>query len=108
MELVISPGNEGLRNLETLVNTITNAGIPEDKSIPIVLISGFSGWGDALLGTFNYWGGFEDLSLSLHEEGYTVIVVRLGPLSSNWERACEVYAQLTYGYSIYLYTVTSH
>lgn len=26
--------------------------------------------------------------------GYPVIVVRIGPLSSNWERACEVFAQL--------------
>lgn len=58
------------------------------------IVSGFSGWGEALFGTFNYWGGFEDLPAALHAAGYTVIVVRIGPLSSNWERACQVYAQL--------------
>ncbi len=31
----------------------------------------------------------------LSEMGYKVLVVRLGPISSNWERACEMYAQLT-------------
>ena len=63
----------------------------------LFIVSGFSGWGEALFGTFNYWGGFEDLPEALHAAGYTVIVVRIGPLSSNWERACEVYAQLTSG-----------
>jgi len=58
-------------------------------------VSGFSGWSEALFGTFNYWGGFEDLPAVLHAAGYTVIVVRIGPLSSNCERACQVYAQLT-------------
>ena len=50
-----------------------------------------------MFGTFNYWGGFEDLPGVLRAAGYTVIVVRIGPLSSNWERACEIYAQLTSG-----------
>ena len=62
-----------------------------------MLVSGFSGWGEALFGTFNYCGGFEDLPVALHTAHYTVIVVRIGPLSSNWERACQVYAQLSAG-----------
>lgn len=56
---------------------------------------GFSGWGEALLGTINYWGGFEDLPDALQKLGYTVIVVKPGPISSNMERAYEIYAQLT-------------
>lgn len=57
-------------------------------------MTGFSGWNAALFDTFNYWGGFQNLPQLLADEGYAVIVVRIGPLSSNWERACEVYAQL--------------
>ncbi|KAH8595018.1 hypothetical protein B0O99DRAFT_624170 [Bisporella sp. PMI_857] len=97
MAVTIDQANEGIRNLETLVHAIKNANIKLDKSTPIVLVSGFSGWGEPLLGTFNYWGGFEDLPLALSKEGYTIIVVRIGPFSSNWERACEIYAQLTAG-----------
>ena len=67
-------------------------------------MSGFSGWGEALFGTFNYWGGFDDLPAILSRagdpsgDGYPVILVRIGPLSSNWERACQAFAQL-YGRS---------
>ena len=81
MAVSIAPGNQGLRNLQSLVNDIPQ-GIRQDKSIPIVLVSGFSGWGEALLGTFNYWGGFESLPTVLQKLGHTVIVARIGPLSS--------------------------
>ncbi|RFU30456.1 hypothetical protein B7463_g5852, partial [Scytalidium lignicola] len=60
-------------------------------------VSGFSGWGEPIFGTVNYWGGFEDIPAFLQSAGYIVIIVRIGPLSSNWERACEVYRQLSYG-----------
>ena len=33
----------------------------------------------------------------LSELGYTIIIATIAPLSSNWERACELYAQLTEG-----------
>ena len=59
-----------------------------------ILVSGFTGWDGALFGTFNYWGGFKNLAEVLNEKDYPVIVVRIGGISSNWERACEVYAQL--------------
>src|SRR5271155_828537 len=61
----------------------------------VSVVPGFASWGEALFGTFNYWGGFEDLPAVLAKAGYAVIVVKIGPLSSNWERACEVHAQLT-------------
>ncbi|KAH6711933.1 hypothetical protein BKA61DRAFT_611841 [Leptodontidium sp. MPI-SDFR-AT-0119] len=91
--ILASRENQGLVNLQSLVDQIANR--TPDTSVPIVLVSGFSGWGEALFGTFNYWGGFEDLPAVLHAAGYTVIVVHIGPLSSNWERACQVYEQLT-------------
>ncbi|KAK4108617.1 alpha/beta-hydrolase, partial [Canariomyces notabilis] len=66
-----------------------------DKGCPIVLVPGFSGWGRPLLGTLNYFGGFSDLASALSTDGYTVVLVRIGPISSNRERACEIYEQLT-------------
>jgi hypothetical protein len=112
MDIKISDGNDGLKALDALVNSIKDA--TPKKDVPLVFgktaivmskvfqsakpsstVSGFSGWGQALFGTVNYWGGFEDLPLALHNAGYAVIVVRVGPLSSNMERACEIWAQLT-------------
>ncbi|KAH6982393.1 hypothetical protein EDB80DRAFT_691966 [Ilyonectria destructans] len=58
-------------------------------------VPGFSGWGRPLLGTVNYFGGFEDFPLILSRLGYIVIVVRIGPISTNRERPCEIFAQLT-------------
>ncbi|PVH68758.1 alpha/beta-hydrolase [Cadophora sp. DSE1049] len=87
-----SPGNDGLRRLESLVTEVSS--LPESR-IPIVLVSGFSGWGEPLFGTFSYWGGFGDLPTALLNAGYAVLIVKIGPLSSNRERACEIYAQLT-------------
>ncbi|KAF8533169.1 Alpha/Beta hydrolase protein [Trichophaea hybrida] len=67
------------------------------KRIPIVLVPGFVGWGSPLLNSFNYFGGFQDIAGTLVNRGWTVIIPQLGPFSSNWERACELYAQLTHG-----------
>ena len=62
----------------------------DDRVVP-----GFSGFGDPLFGSINYWGGFEDLASALQlQTGVPVILPRIGPMSSNWERACELYCQL--------------
>lgn len=64
---------------------------------PWVFVHGMGGWaeydGEA------YWGGWADsegdviaLYNSLGVEAYAAVV---GPLSSAWDRACELYAQLT-------------
>lgn len=60
-----------------------------------VVVPGFSGWGQPLLGAVNYFGGFSDLAATLAAEGYIIIQVRLSPISSNKERACEIFRQLT-------------
>ncbi|RLN86122.1 hypothetical protein BBJ28_00005154 [Nothophytophthora sp. Chile5] len=74
-----------------------------DNTYPIVLVNGFSGWGrDELLG-FKYWGGIQgDFQQELVAQGYTVYTAAVGPFSSNWDRACELYAiikggQVNYG-----------
>ncbi|KAL6232422.1 hypothetical protein BDW75DRAFT_247203 [Aspergillus navahoensis] len=61
------------------------------------LVPGFSGWGVPLFGAINYWGGIKNVPAALMEEGYTVIVAQPGPFSSNGERACELFSQLTCG-----------
>ncbi|KAH7308898.1 hypothetical protein B0I35DRAFT_440943 [Stachybotrys elegans] len=92
----IDAGNEGIRRLQAEVSQIrARFSGPLQQNCPIVLVPGFSGWGRPLLGTVNYFGGFEDLPLILSQLGYIVIVVRIGPISTNRERACEIFAQLT-------------
>ncbi|KAG8352518.1 hypothetical protein FVEN_g9465 [Fusarium venenatum] len=92
----IVSGNKGIRKLQeevTRIRLLLPGPVP--RNCPIVLVPGFSGWGRPLLGTVNYFGGFEDLPLILSQLGYIVIVVRIGPISTNKERACEIFAQLT-------------
>ncbi|EGZ18636.1 hypothetical protein PHYSODRAFT_256485 [Phytophthora sojae] len=81
--------------LSAAVATATN-------TYPVVLVHGFAGWGrDELLG-FKYWGGIQgDLQAELEAQGYTVYTASIGPFSSNWDRACELYAQIKGGVTDY-------
>ena len=67
------------------------------NSCPIVLIHGFMGWGEDEMGNYNYWGGKSDYVQMLTDQGHSVYEVSVGPVSSNWERAVEVYYQLKGG-----------
>ena len=63
-----------------------------------VLVHGLGGWGegDGINDVAQYWGGGKfDLKAALEENGYTVHTPSIGPVSSTWDRACELYAQLT-------------
>ena len=71
--------------------------ISAQNNYPIVLIHGFMGWGEDEMGGYNYWGGKEDYSQMLRDQGHIVFTVSVGPVSSNWERAIEVYTQLKGG-----------
>ncbi|RLN86128.1 hypothetical protein BBJ28_00005153 [Nothophytophthora sp. Chile5] len=73
-----------------------------DNTYPVVLVHGFAGWGrDELLG-LKYWGGIQgDLQEELEAQGYTVYTASIGPFSSNWDRACELYAQIKGGVTNY-------
>ncbi|KAG3093614.1 hypothetical protein PI124_g16434 [Phytophthora idaei] len=72
------------------------------NTYPVVLVHGFGGWGrDELLG-FKYWGGIQgDIQEELEALGYTVYTASIGPFSSNWDRACELYAQIKGGVTDY-------
>ncbi len=65
---------------------------------PYVLVHGLAGYGegDGINDTVQYWGATSgDLKTYLTEQGYTVHTPSVGPFSSAWDRACELYAQLT-------------
>lgn len=70
---------------------------------PIVLVHGFLGWGrDQAYGSLlyqntYYWGGNLDLEAELNRRGFTTMTAAIGPVSSNWDRACELYAQIKGG-----------
>ncbi|EHK22572.1 uncharacterized protein TRIVIDRAFT_60579 [Trichoderma virens Gv29-8] len=82
---------DGLVNLHNLAQEVKKIATG-DKSVPIVF-----GWGAPLFGAINYFGGEIDIATLLANEGYTVIVASIAPISSNYERACELYRQLTFG-----------
>jgi len=67
------------------------------NNYPIVLVHGFVGWGPEEMVGYKYWGGFWDIEAYLEEQGFNVITVSIGPVSSNWERAIEIYYQLKGG-----------
>lgn len=67
------------------------------NNYPIVMVHGLFGWGnDEFLG-LNYWGGTNSLRDSLNNKGYEVYTPTIGPVASNWDRACELYAYLKGG-----------
>lgn len=77
---------------------------PTDTSVfktnyPFIFVSGFWGWGQYKKGyeTLPYWGFFtgENYVSSFNKSGYTFAAADVSPMGSAWDRACELYAQLT-------------
>lgn len=64
----------------------------ENEKIPVILVHGVMGWGRDDLSGFYYWGGITDLEAELRARGYDVRTAGVGPVSSSWDRACELYA----------------
>ena len=70
---------------------------------PYIFVHGMGGWGpdNAFYDISPYWGGGlsvgsdTDLIKILNEQGIEAYAPSVGPLSSAWDRACELYAQLT-------------
>ncbi len=66
---------------------------------PIILVHGFLGFdseSDTGL-SFPYWGGTVNLEKRLRKQGFQVHTASVGPVSSNWDRACELYAYIKGG-----------
>ncbi len=65
---------------------------------PYVLVHGLGGWGEStgINSVVKYWGSTSgDIAAHLKQKGKTVYEPSVGPVSSNWDRVCELYAQLT-------------
>lgn len=63
---------------------------------PYVFVHGLNGWGESADGAISYWGATSGKLLpQLREQGYECHAPTVGPMSSAWDRACELYAQLT-------------
>lgn len=63
-----------------------------------VFVHGLMGWGsyDAVYDLMPYWGMFGgDLMEYLNDKGFECYAASVAPTSSAWDRACELYAQLT-------------
>ena len=60
---------------------------------PIVFVHGAGGWGEGtpMNSIMPHWGAKEYLA----SEGYEAYAPSVGPFSSAWDRACELYAQIT-------------
>ena len=69
-----------------------------------VFVHGFLGWGerDGLYAALPYWGlTAGDALAPLRAAGYDCRTASVGSLSSAWDRACELYAQLNGGRADY-------
>ena len=69
---------------------------------PYVFVHGMGGWGPSnqFYKLSPYWGGGLSLSNNdfvkmLNDQGVEAYAAEVGPLNSAWDRACELYAQLT-------------
>ncbi|MBO9151281.1 esterase/lipase family protein [Chitinophaga sp. GCM10012297] len=71
-------------------------------NIPIIMVHGFGGIGPGdMLDKYRYWGGFDDIPKFLTESGYPAFAAKVGPFSSNWDRAVELYYYIKGGHVDY-------
>lgn len=68
------------------------------SQFPTVFVHGMMGWGsyEPFHNVIDYWGATSGSMMDyLNGQGYRVYAASTGALSSAWDRACELYAQLT-------------
>lgn len=71
---------------------------PIPTTYPYIFVHGLNGWGEdaGISHTLPYWGANSgNLMQLLREEGYVCHAPSVGTAGSAWDRACELYAQLT-------------
>ena len=69
-----------------------------NTNYPCVFVHGLMGWGsyDAQYKLMPYWGMFAgDLMKKLNRDGFDCYAASVSGTASAWDRACELYAQLT-------------
>ncbi|MCL2023236.1 MAG: hypothetical protein FWG82_02570 [Oscillospiraceae bacterium] len=65
---------------------------------PIVFVHGLGGWGEGakLNNSLPHWGmAAGSMQRYLNSQGYETHAASVGPTSSAWDRACELYAHIT-------------
>ncbi len=70
----------------------------EKTMYPLIFVHGMFGWGEneGINKKLPYWGATNgSLTDYLTEEGIECYAASVGPMSSAWDQACELYAQLT-------------
>lgn len=70
---------------------------PRQNQAPLFLLHGFTGWGRDEALSFNYWGGLVDVQEYLRAHEFRTFTTASGPVSSSWDRACEIFAQIKGG-----------
>lgn len=85
----------------TLVAGVNNPAIATDPQAtnhdPVIFVHGWLGWAQDELGSLQYWGGLTNLQQEMRDRGHDVYMVSVSPVASNWDRACELYAQIKGG-----------
>lgn len=74
------------------------AGDSSKNKYPFVFVHGMFGWGtnEGINNIIPYWGATTgSLTDYLESNGYECVAASVGPMSSSWDQACELYAQLT-------------
>lgn len=100
MTLTVVPAFACADSGDNVVRQIDKSNFKTDY--PYIFVHGMGGWGptNQFYEMSPYWGG--GLSISdtdfvkmLNEQGVESYAASVGPLNSAWDRACELYAQLT-------------
>lgn len=72
----------------------------ESLKYPVILVHGMFGWGDdeGINNYLPYWGANTcNIVKHYRNYGYSIYAASVGPASSCWDRACELYARLIGG-----------
>ena len=68
------------------------------RNLYYIFVHGISGWGsyDKVYDRMPYWGMFGgDLITYLRSQGFAAFAASVAPIGSAWDRACELYAQIS-------------
>ena len=74
---------------------------PPRNECPVILVHGILAYGQDRRLPLSAWGGMGDFRRALAEEGWSIFSATMGPVSSNWDRACELFAYIKGGITDY-------
>jgi triacylglycerol lipase len=74
---------------------------PRRNDCPVILVHGILGFGQDQRLLLSAWGGAGDYRRTLADEGRRIFSATIGPVSSNWDRACELFAYIKGGLTDY-------